>query len=80
MRTKILITAVNSPPGRAAYSSLKINKKLDILSIDADKNSVFKFLDVKNFSICPRANTKDYKKFIDKFLKKKNNKDYNSLH
>ena len=47
MKTKILITAVNSPPGRSVYTSLKKNKNLDLICIDSDKNSVFSLMKKK---------------------------------
>ena len=71
MKTKILITAINSPPGRSVYTSLKKNKSLELICIDSDKDSVFNLLRKKNFFICPAANKKNYKRFIDKIIKKK---------
>ena len=71
MKTKILITAINSPPGRSVYTSLKKNKSLELICIDSDKDSVFNLLRKKNFFICPAVNKKNYKRFIDKIIKKK---------
>ena len=71
MKTKILITAVNSPPGRAVYNSLVRKKNLELFCIDSDLNSVFKFQKKKKFYISPRAKKKNNKSFINKLIKKK---------
>ena len=71
MKTNILVTAVNSPPGRSTFLSLKKNKNFKIFSIDSDPNSVFKFLGMKNFFISPNVNKKNYKKFINNVIKNK---------
>ena len=49
MKTNILITAVNAAPGRSVYNSLKKNKNLKITIVDLDTNSVFNFLEDKDF-------------------------------
>ena len=69
MKTKILITAVNSPPGRSVYTSLKKNKNLDLICIDSDKNSVFSLMKKKKFFLSPPAKNKNYKKFINKIIR-----------
>lgn len=71
MKTNILITAVNAAPGRSVYNSLKKNKNLKITIVDSDTNSVFNFLEDKDFYNCPKANKKGYKKFINNLIKNK---------
>ena len=71
MKIKVLITAVNSSPGRAVFNSLKTKKDFQLYYIDSDKNSVFHYLKDKNFFIAPLAKNKNYKRFITNLIKKK---------
>ena len=71
MKIKVLITAVNSSPGRAVLNSLKNKKNLQIYYMDSDESSVFFYQKDKNFFLAPKAKEKSYKKFINNLIKKK---------
>ena len=49
---KILITAVDQPPGRGAYESLKIAGFRNLYTCDSNKNSYFNHIKKKKILYC----------------------------
>ncbi len=67
---KILITAVDQPPGRGAYESLKIAGFRNLYTCDSNKNSYFNHIKKKKFYIVENAESKTYLSSIKKIVKK----------